>query len=92
MKKIVAFALAIVLTMSLVACECVTASTESPDREPERFVRVERFDMDEGYGFIYADVQTGVMYAAYFPSTYRFGFTPLLNADGTPMIWEEFSK
>lgn len=92
MKKIIALILAIALALSLVACVCNTASTESPDRGPERFVYVERFEMVEGYGFIYADVQTGVMYAAYFPSTYRFGFTPLFNADGTPMIWEGWEK
>ena len=92
MKKIIALVLAIALVVSMAACVCTTASTESPDRGPVRFVYVERFEMVEGYGYIYADVETGVMYAAYFPSTYRFGFTPILNADGTPMIWEEFNK
>lgn len=38
--------------------------------------------------FIYADKDTGVMYL-YMESGYGSGLTVMLNADGTPKIWQE---
>lgn len=62
-------------------------------REPgEDFVKSGRFTIVSGgdpdapyHETIIVDNNTGVMYLA-LHNMYRFGITPLLNADGTPML------
>ena len=61
----------------------------------ENFTNSERFTIVSGnnsnapyYETIIADEETGVMYLIVYAS-YHFGITPLLNADGTPMLAEE---
>lgn len=61
----------------------------------ENFTGSERFTIVSGdnsnapyFETIIADEETGVMYLVVY-AYYQFGITPLLNADGTPMLVEE---
>lgn len=61
----------------------------------ENFTNSERFTIVSGdssdapyYETIIADKETGVMYLIVY-RPYHLGITPLLNADGTPMLAEE---
>ena len=61
-------------------------------RPGEDFVKSGRFTIVSGenpnapyYDTIIVDNNTGVMYLALYCS-HHFGITPLLNADGTPML------
>lgn len=86
MKKAICVILIIVLCSSLCGC----------GREAgEYFTQSQRFLIVSGsssnapyYETIIADKETGVMYIAVYAYN-QFGITPLLNADGTPMLAEE---
>lgn len=61
----------------------------------DNFTYSERFTIVSGgnpnapyHETIIADEETGVMYLIVY-GPYHFGITPLLNADGTPMLAEE---
>jgi hypothetical protein len=61
----------------------------------ENFTKSERFTIVSGNNpnapyseTIIVDKETGVMYLAVY-GYHHFGITPLLNADGTPMLAEE---
>lgn len=81
MKKwILGIVLAVVMAVCLVSC----GGTESNARTQSMFVTVE-------YGINYDIVycrETKVMYAISDGSYNRGTFTLLVNADGSPMIWE----
>lgn len=86
MRKLIAFILAVALVMSLVACASVEGTQAC---EPE-----ERFTVVHGGGYapaVYVDTETGVQYLV-IRSAYGAGMTMLVNADGTPMIWEGWEK
>lgn len=58
----------------------------------ENLTNSERFTIVSGnnvnapyYETIFVDEETGVMYLAMY-AAHQFGITPLLNADGTPML------
>lgn len=54
-----------------------------------RFTIVSGDNMNAPYNeTIFVDEETGVMYLAVYANS-QFGITPLLNADGTPMLVEE---
>lgn len=86
MKKVICAILIIVLCFSLCGCG---------KKEGENFTESERFTIVSGYNAnapyyeaIIVDKETGVMYLTMY-SMYQFGITPLLNADGTPMLARE---
>ena len=61
----------------------------------DNFTKTERFTIVSGNNpnapyseTIIVDEETGVMYLAVY-AYHHFGITPLLNADGTPMLAEE---
>lgn len=82
MKKLIAFILAFVLVMSLVACASADATQEC---EPEeRFTKT----YHDGATRVYVDTETGVQYFVV-RTGYGAGVTVLVNPDGTPMIWED---
>lgn len=86
MKKLIMFILAVALVMSLVACASPDATQEC---EPE-----ERFTVVHGGGYaptVYVDAETGGQYLV-IRSAHGAGMTMLVNADGTPMIWEGWEK
>ena len=85
MKKLAIFACCISLVFM---CGCGRKIGENIT-ESERFTIVSGKDPDAPYHeVIFVDEETGVMYLAMY-ECYRFGITPLLNADGTPMLAEE---
>ena len=85
MKKAICAILIIVLCFFLCGC----------GREAgEYFTQSQRFQIVSGhnadapyYETIIVDKETGVMYLTV-NSTYQFGITPLINADGSPMLAE----
>lgn len=53
-----------------------------------RFIVVEDNGMSDGFKVVY-DRETGVMYTLSCGSYNRGNFTMLVNADGTPLIWND---
>lgn len=92
MKKIICFLcflLAVVIITSLCS-GCSSNTSEYKETQYTRFIVVER-DIEGPWisAKIVADCETGVLYLTF----YRYnqaGITPLLNTDGTPMIWENW--
>lgn len=79
-KKILVIALALILTVALAGCGM---KEESPDEDIDTGFRVlEKFNSSNSY--VAYDKTTGVMYFVNFHG----GVTPIINADGTPRIWE----
>lgn len=84
MKKFIAIILAVALAMSLVACTSVEG-TQACESE-------KRFTVVHGGGYeptVYVDTETGVQYLV-IRSPHGACMTMLVNADGTPMIWENW--
>ena len=85
MKKLV---LIMCCTLLVFMCGCGRKTGEN-FTESERFTIVSGDNMNAPYcETIFVDEETGVMYLAIYVS-YQFGITPLLNADGTPMLAED---
>lgn len=78
MKKIILGIILIVMLLSLSGCSTSEAGTD------KRFVKVS----DESYFIVYYDKKTKVMYAVS-NCSYNYGtVTLLVNADGTPLLYE----
>ena len=86
MKKLLVFILALVMCLCMMACSTpVSAEVEAKeDTNASMFVEVE-----EAYSWwVVYHRETKVMYAIS-RGGYNCGtFTVMLNADGTPMLWE----
>lgn len=82
MKKLVAVLTALFLAFALTGCN----STESKidDGAPSRFVTVER----TGMWMVVYDDETKVMYSVSYGVYNNGTFTMLVNADGTPLLYE----
>lgn len=80
MKKIIALMI-VVLAVVMAGC----SEVESKVSDKSEFVIVEKTDA----WFVVYHKKTKVMYAVS-GGSYNYGtFTLLVNADGTPMLWEE---
>lgn len=92
MKKIICF-LCFLLAVTIIASllgGCSNNAGEYKETECTRFVVIER-DIEGPWdsGTIIADCETGVLYLMF----YRYGqsgITPLLNTNGSPMIWDRW--
>lgn len=85
MKKLAIFVCCISL---IFMCGCRRKIGETFTNS-KRFTIVSGDNLDSSYHeTIIADKETGVMYLIVY-GYYQFGITPLLNADGTPMLAEE---
>lgn len=85
MKKLAIFACCISLVFM---CGCGRKIGENITGS-KRFTIVSGDNMNAPYyETIFVDEETGVMYLAMYVSS-QFGITPLLNADGTPMLAAE---
>lgn len=77
-----------ILTATLLISGCVSANvnadTNTKTKKDETLVLVEH---TETYS-VYADKDTGVMYL-WKTGFYEGGLTVMLNADGTPKIWQQ---
>ena len=85
MKKLVIFVCCISL---IFMCGC-GRKTGGNFTDSERFTIVSGDNSNAPYyETIIVDDETGVMYLVLY-GYYQFGITPLLNADGTPMLAED---
>lgn len=93
-KKIFCLLLLLIMpVMVLCGCKEVPISDDYTIEENDRFVYVKEYAIDEDTAFkILMDKETKVMYLYYFSylsnGKTMTGMTVMLNADGTPMIWE----
>ena len=84
MKRTIAIIL-LAAALAIILTGCVQTATEKRPEQVSRFVQVERCDT---YSVVY-DKETKVMYAV---SNYGAGsgvFTLLVDAEGSPKLWEE---
>ena len=91
MKKVIAIILSVLfICFIFVGCQTKYKATAN---ETKRFVEIESdMEMDSSGltvrgNTIYVDRETGVMYLVFYGGN-RAGITVLLNADGTPMIYD----
>lgn len=91
MKKIfIILAMVAAMSLGLVGCDYATMESEEEDcsNVPSMFVQVEN---GVDYKIVYHK-DTKVMYAISYSSYNRGNFTVMLNADGTPMLYEKSVK
>lgn len=84
MKK-TAIAIVVMVLLCAVLTGCVRTATEERPQQVSRFVQVEKAG---AYCVVY-DKETKVMYAVSFYGAGSGVFTLLVNADGSPKLWEE---
>ena len=91
-KRILIVVLAVVMAVCLVGCGTTyqeatgqTESNQSSDFGNGYFTVITEWD---SYQIVYAN-DTKVKYLIFDSGMYRFGITPLYNADGTLQIYEE---
>ena len=82
-KKAILMIVLALLTVMLSGC-VPTVTKESPEKV-SRFVQIER----TGPYLVVYDNETKVMYAVSYYGSGSGVFTLLVNADGTPKLWEE---
>ena len=90
-KKIGTFIIASTMALSLTACGDSVSVVENADTATELTAMFERHTLDDRYSIL-VDKETGVCYLEYdYSIGYHgyYGITVMLNADGTPKIWEE---
>ena len=91
-KKIIAAI--VTATLLLTGCSDMAnvSVSEEQDNTEDTIVQVEdtMMQLENGWEYrIYADKDTGVMYLyTYMGRNYGGGLTVMLNADGTPKIWQ----
>ena len=93
-KKLIALLITATMTLSLVACASGNSVVENADTKSESKAMFERHTLDDRYSIL-VDKETGVCYLEYKRGAgYKgyYGITVMLNADGTPKIWEEKSE
>lgn len=88
-KKLIAAMVVATMAVSMVGCD--ESIVENADTVTESTARFERHTLDDSYSIL-VDKETGVCYLEYdhcggYDGYY--GITVMLNADGTPKIWEE---
>ena len=84
-KKITVAVFAII---ALVTTACGSNTVADAGKAQEQATMFEQHKID-GFYSILVDKETGVCYLEYKFSCYQYGITVMLNADGTPKIWEE---
>ena len=84
MKKIIAIAILVLLVVTLTGCATGRVDTKAGEDDNLMFFIASR----ERSGYVIVDKTTRVMYWLSYGS-YNYGtLTMLVNADGTPRIWE----
>lgn len=83
MKKTMLMVVLVFLAVILSGC-AKTIMTEKPE-QVSRFIQVER----TAYYVVVYDRETKVMYAVSYHGSGSGIFTLLVNADGSPKLWEE---
>lgn len=80
--------LMIALLSCLILAGCGSAAKTEEAAEPANMTRFERIDGVRGLYDIYADRETGVMYAVSRGMYNQGNFTVLVDADGKPLMWK----
>lgn len=91
-NKFITIMIILVMALSLTACGDSVSVVENADMGTETTVMFERHEMSGSNNYsILVDKQTGVCYLEYKHRAGKgyYGITVMLNADGTPKIWEE---
>lgn len=84
MKQFMLFLAMVAMIMALCACSANKTESEVVEDKPSMFVKIE----DGPMWNVYYHRETKVMYVVS-ASSYNCGnFTLLVNADGSPMLWE----
>lgn len=85
-NKIISVLLATLIVLSVNGCNpSVIVDAETTQ---EQAVMFEQHKLDDCYS-IFVDKETGVCYLVVSKDKWENGITVMLNADGTPKIWEE---
>lgn len=92
MKKITAILL-ICSLLFLGGCEALPSTSETERNENNRFekIKIDEAPYPNYYFYYWRDTYTNIIYIEYNRGSGK-GFTPLLNSDGTPMLYEEFME
>ena len=85
-NKLITILIAATMVLSLTACD--DGVVENAETKENKTVMFEEHKLDD-YCSIFVDKETGVCYFSYSRSQWNSGITVMLNADGTPKIWEE---
>lgn len=83
MKKVIL--ILVLVFLAVVLSGCAQTATERKPEQMSRFVQVENTAV---YSVVY-DKETKVMYAVSYYGSGSGVFTLLVNADGSPKLWEE---
>lgn len=94
MKKVMLSLVAILSAISLVGCEAYDNAVKEQEAKEEEFnsyfnleVVAKSTNFSGNYEYIYVDKNTKVLY--YVVDDLKcYGITPILNADGTPKLYE----
>jgi hypothetical protein len=99
MKKLIVFIMIIAMLLIFVGCETTNTNTTSPEEiENTPSERMEYLFVEYVNGIefsYYRDIYTDVVYIfTYEGRGYggAGGFTPLLDTDGTPILWREIKS
>ena len=99
MKRLIAFIMIIAILFIFVGCSTTTIQEETSTEDISyrfEFVYREGTDRYKTQYFYYRDIYTDVMYIRleehWHTEKAISGFTALLNADGTPMLYDEFME
>lgn len=89
-NKIISVLLATLIVLSINGCG--SSVVTDAEAKQEQVTMFERHKLDKYYSIL-VDKETGVCYLEYKESNMGgfayYGITVMLNADGTPKIWEE---
>lgn len=90
MKRIIVIILAVALMLCTASCGAKVQAVSNADSAPSMFVVVEQ----SARWMVVYQKDTGVMYAVSSGSMsgYDAVFTVLINADGTPMIYDGYTN
>lgn len=85
-KKLI---LSILIAVIVIAAVVVLCGCDDGQPSEDRFIRIERVSFEDGFGVgdLFYDKETKVIYLYVYRGAHR-GITVLLNADGTPMLYE----
>ena len=88
MKKLLTILLFTAMIFTMTACSSTVVSDVKAEDEHTEQTMFERHKLDDYYSIL-VDKETGVCYLEYISTSGYSGLTVLLNADGTPKIWED---
>lgn len=83
MKRLIVVCLAVII-MAVLFAGCTEIETETTGNDKSMFIEVEKTSLH----MVVYHRETKVMYAVSWASYNCGNFTLLVNADGTPMLWD----